>query len=137
MYFVAGLFLIWALANLAGGDYVDVVAGVAVAAILGAGQYFWDELGGDGTWQRLKVPAAVGVMIAALAVIAVMLLEEIEIGAEKYVMVERAAARFPELRAEARRALSDRKISIVEFHDLEKAHHRLAKRRAIESLNGE
>jgi hypothetical protein len=137
MYFVAGLFLIWALANLAGGDYVGLVVGVAVAAALGAGQYFWDALGGDGVWQRLKVPAAVAVMIAAIAVIAVMLLEEIEIGAEKYVVVEQAVVRFPELRVDARRAVSDRKISIVEYHELEKAYHRLAKRRAIETLNGD
>jgi hypothetical protein len=66
-----------------------------------------------------------------------MLLEEIEIGAEKYVVVEQAVVRFPELRVDARRAVSDRKISIVEYHELEKAYHRLAKRRAIETLNGD
>jgi hypothetical protein len=137
MYLVAGLFVLWALAKLAGGDYVSMVVGVAVAAALAAGQYFWDALGGDGVWQRLKVPAAVAVMIAAIAVIAVMLLEEIEIGAEKYVVVEQAVARFPELRADARRAVSDRKISIVEYHDLEKAYQRLARRRAIETLRGD
>jgi hypothetical protein len=137
MYFVAGLFLFWALVKFASGDYVGMVIGLAGGSILAVGQYFWDALGGDGAWQRLKVPAAVGVMIVGLAVVAVMLLEEIEISAERYVFIEQAARDFPELRADARQALSDRKISIVEFHDLEKTYHRLAKRRAMEHLLGD
>lgn len=137
MYFVAALFAIWALVNLAGEDYIATVVGFAVAAILAVGQYFWDALGGDSVWQRLKVPAAIGAMIAGIAVVATMLLEEVEISAERYVVVEQAVGEFPALRADARRALSDRKISIVEFHDLREAYHDLAKRRAMKHLLGD
>lgn len=137
MYFVAGLFALWALAKLVAGDFVGMVVGIALGSILAVGQYFWEALGGDTIWQRLKVPAAVGVMIAGLAVVAVMLLEEIEISAERYVSIEQATREFPALRADARQAMSDRKISVVEFHELEKAYHELAKRRAMEHLLGE
>ena len=136
MYLVAVLFVLWGLANLAGGDYVDVVIGVAAASALAAGQYFWDELGGGTLAQRLKVPVIVGVMIAGLAVVAVLVLEEIEVSAARYVRLEAAVEEFPDLRPAARKALSDRKVSIVEFHDLEQAYHRLAKQRAIRTLNG-
>jgi hypothetical protein len=137
MYVVALLFMLWASANLVGGDYVGLVLGVVIAAILGAGQYFWDELGGDGVVQRLKVPLAVGVMIAGLGVVALMVLEEIEIAAEKYSRLEAAVEEFPSLHAAAREALGDRKISIVEYHDIEQAYHRLARQRAMSTLMGE
>lgn len=136
MYLVAVLFLLWALANLVGGDYVDVVIGVAAAAALAAGQYFWDELGGDSLTQRLKVPVIIGVMIAAMAIVVILLLEEVEISAKHYVRLESAVAEFPDLLPAARKALSDRKVSIVEFHNLERSYHRLAKERAIRTLNG-
>ena len=137
MYFVALLFLLWAFANLLGGDYVGLVVGVVAALILGAGQYFWDELGGDGIVQRLKVPVAVGVMLIGLGVVGVMVLEEIEIDPAKYRRLETAVAEFPGLKAATRKALADRKISIVEYHDLEQAYLKLARQRAITSLGGD
>lgn len=134
MYFVALLLLFWAFAKLIGGDYVGLVIGVVAALILGAGQYFWDELGGDGIVQRLKVPVAVAVMLIGLGVIGVMVLEEIEIDAAKYSRLETAVAEFPTLKKATREALADRKISIVEYHDLEQAYLRLARQRAISNL---
>ena len=137
MYLIALLFLLWALAKLFGGDYVGVVIGVVTALILGAGQYFWDELGGHGVLQRIKVPVAVGVMLAGLGVVAVMVLQEIEIGAEKYALLETAVAEFPSLQSAAREALADHKVSVVEYHDLERAYLKRARQRAIANLSGD
>jgi hypothetical protein len=134
VYPIAVLFLLWALINLIGGDYLELVIGVTVASMLGAGQYFWDALGGDGFWHRIKVPLAVGVMLAGLGVVATLLLEEVEAGAEDYLWLEQAATDFPGLRAEAAEALADRKLSVVEAYALEQAYLDLARERAIERL---
>jgi hypothetical protein len=136
MYLLAIVAALWGVGNLAAGDYVEGVIGVTVAAILAAGQYFWDALGGDGAWQRLKVPVGVGVMLAGFGVVALMILEEIEIDGGRYLELERAVAEFPALQRQAARAISDGKVSIVEFHALEESYHDLARQRSIAFLQG-
>lgn len=136
MYLLAIVAALWGVGNLAAGDYVEGVVGATVAAILASGQYFWDALGGDSAWQRLKVPLGVGVMLAGLGVVALMILEEIEIDGGRYLELQRAVSEFPALQQEAARAISDGKVSIVEFHALEARYHDLARQRAITFLQG-
>ncbi|MGD1982349.1 MAG: hypothetical protein PVF93_00430 [Chromatiaceae bacterium] len=134
MYLLAVVIALWGAGNLMAGDYGEGVVGITAAAILAAGQYFWDALGGDGVWQRLKVPLAVGVMIGGLGVVALMILEEVEIGAQAYVELQSAVEQFPSLRGDVARALGDGKVSVVEYHAFEQAYHEAAKRRALEML---
>ena len=116
------------------GNYFETIVGVALAILFTASKFFWDSAEGLSKLNRLRMPAGITVLVIMLAFISMKLLEEIEIGTGKYVQVAEIKIHFPKLNDLIRNAMEDGKISIVEYHDIQKRYQEQRKVKAIQQL---
>jgi hypothetical protein len=134
MYLFAFLSLTFCVYNLVIGNYVEAIVGTALAIILSTSKFFWDSTKGLSKLERLSMPVRITILVIAISFITIILLEKIEIGSEKYVQVAETKLNFPKLNELIHNAMEDGKISIAEYHGIQKQHKELRKVKAIKQL---
>ena len=111
MYFLALLFFLGCIFNLFFGDLDEAVWGLAISIVLSAGTYFW-VMEDEKFTNRIRLPIIITVVIFGGAFGLTKALEEIEINAEKYVLVTKIRNSFPETAQLIQIGMEDKKISI-------------------------
>ncbi len=136
MYIIAILFLIGCISNLLIGNYVEAVWGFAIFIILNTSQYYWDESKESSTLERDGTHAGIVIFVVIVSLLAIRILDEIEIGSKKYVKISEFNYEFNELNKIIENSMKDKKITIIEYRNIEAMYDELSKKEAIKSISG-
>ncbi len=136
MYIIAILFLIGCISNLLIGNYVEAVWGFAIFIILNTSQYCWDESKESSTLERVGTHAGIVIFVVIVSLLMIRILDEIEIGSKRYVKISEYNYEFNELSKIIENSMKDKKISIIEYRNIESMYDELSKKEAIKSISG-
>jgi hypothetical protein len=136
MYIIAILFLIGCISNLLIGNYVEAVWGFAIFIILNTSQYYWDESKESSTLERVGTYAGIVIFVVIVSLLMIRILDEIEIGSKKYVKISEYNYEFNELNKIIENSMKDKKITIIEYRNIEAMYDELSKKEAIKSISG-
>ncbi len=136
MYIIAILFLIGCISNLLIGNYVEAVWGFAIFIILNTSQYYWDESKESSTLERVGTHAGIVIFVVIVSLLTIRILDEIEIGSKKYVKISEYNYEFNELNKIIENSMKDKKITIIEYRNIEAMYDELSKKEAIKSISG-
>ena len=136
MYIIAILFLIGCISNLLIGNYVEAVWGFAIFIILNTSQYYWDESKESSTLERVGTYAGIVIFVVIVSLLMIRILDEIEIGSKRYVKISEYNYEFNELNKIIENSMKDKKISIIEYRNIEAMYDELSKKEAIKSISG-
>ena len=136
MYIIAILFLIGCISNFLIGNYVEAVWGFAIFIILNTSQYYWDESKESSTLERVGTYAGIVIFVVIVSLLTIRILDEIEIGSKKYVKISEYNYEFNELNKIIENSMKDKKITIIEYRNIEAMYDELSKKEAIKSISG-
>ncbi len=136
MYIIAILFLIVCISNLLIGNYVEAVWEFSIFIILNTSQYYWDESKESSTLKRVGTHAGIVIFVVIVSLLTIRILDEIEIGSKKYVKISEYNYEFNELNKIIENSMKDKKITIIEYRNIEAMYDELSKKEAIKSISG-
>ncbi len=136
MYIIAILFLIVCISNLLIGNYVEAVWEFSIFIILNTSQYYWDESKESSTLERVGTHAGIVIFVVIVSLLTIRILDEIEIGSKKYVKISEYNYEFNELNKIIENSMKDKKITIIEYRNIEAMYDELSKKEAIKSISG-
>ncbi len=119
MGWLGSLFLLGAIYNLFVGDYLNTTAGISIGIGFIIFAFLWPHTEEKAS-ERAKIFALAIIPSLVLFFIASTLLNEIEVGPEKYELLLEIKSNNSELKTSVMAAIKDGKVSILEYYPIEK-----------------
>ncbi len=119
MGWLGSLFLLGSIYNLFVGDYLNTTAGISIGIGCFIIAFLWPHTEGKVS-ERAKIITLAIVPSLVLFYVATILLNEIEIGPEKYELLLEIKSNNSELKPLIMAAIKNGKVSIVEYYPIEK-----------------
>ena len=127
--FLTLLFTVSAGYNLIIGNLANALVSLAMAVFFAGVKIIGPDVENAKPRQYLWAVILVGVPVTIVTSVAFTVLHSVEIGLEKYQQITKIKGDFPELQEIIKKSMDDGKISIPEYHKIEKHYLELAKER--------